>query len=466
MVVNLARADLREEGTALDLPIAVGVLAAAGHVPPERLEGRMLLGELSLSGSLHQVRGTLSLALMARSQGCRELILPAECAAEAAVVEGLQVRAARDLAEVLAHLGDGPSLPTPLPAHADAQRGGGDLSEVRGQLMARRALEIAASGGHNLLMVGAPGCGKTMLASRLPTILPEMTFQEAVDATRIHSAAGLREVGSGLMSVRPFRAPHHSISSAGMLGSARLRPGEVSLAHAGVLFLDELPEFQRHVLELLRGPMEDRVVTISRAAGTARFPASFSLVAAANPCPCGFLGHPMRPCACSNDAVQRYMGRMSGPLLDRIDMHVELAPVSADELMSRERGESSVAVRQRVKAARAVQTERFADSGLCCNADLDGERVRQAAAASTEAKALLHGFVECLALSGRAHDRLLKVARTIADLEGAQRVERPHIGEAIQYRVGGLALGDTDDRPPALPPQPGPAVASAAQRPL
>ncbi len=470
VVINLAPADLRKEGTAFDLPIAVGVLAAAEELPPGCLDGRVFAGELSLSGALRPIRGALALALMAREEGCRELILPAGCASEAAIVPGLRVRAAEDLGGVLAHLRGDQALPEPaiaLPESATIHR---DLSEVRGQLLARRALEIAAAGGHNLLMIGPPGCGKTMLAARVPTILPTMGFEESVEVTRIHSVAGLRPAGAGLMGARPFRAPHHSITSAGMLGSARLRPGEASLAHHGVLFLDELPEFQRSVLELLRGPLEDRAVTIARAMGTARFPAAFSLVAAANPCPCGFLGHPRRGCGCSEGQIHRYLGRMSGPLLDRIDLHVELSPVSADELVAAAPGESSAAVRGRVVDARALQIDRFRDGQLRCNADLCGEQVRAAAEARPEATALLRDFVEAHALSGRAHARLLKVARTIADLEGEARVERHHLAEALQYRAalptdGLRAPSQAPLPPPALPAEHDTATAAAAVQP-
>jgi magnesium chelatase family protein len=446
VVINLAPADLRKEGTAFDLPIAVGVLAAAGTIPAASLEGLVLAGELSLSGALRPVHGALALALMARDDGCRQLILPASCASEAAIVQGLDVRAAAGLGDVLAHLEGERELPAPALGLPEPVTGHRCLSEVRGQLLARRGLEIAAAGGHNLLMIGPPGCGKTMLSARMPTILPRMTFEEAVEVTRIHSVAGLRAPGAGLMAARPFRAPHHSISSAGMLGSARLRPGEACLAHHGVLFLDELPEFQRSVLELLRGPLEDRGVTLARAMGTVRFPAAFSLVAAANPCPCGYLGHPHRACGCSESQVQRYLGRMSGPLLDRIDLHVELSPVSAEELVDAAPGESSLAVRDRVVAARALQTGRFEGSPLRSNADLVGDQVRDAAQARAEALALLRAFIEAHALSGRAHARLLKVARTIADLEGEPRVERHHLAEALQYRDS--LPGERSHRPP------------------
>ncbi len=452
VVINLAPADLRKEGTAFDLPIAVGVLAAAGDLPSGALDGRVFAGELSLSGALRPVRGALALALMAREDGCRQLILPQACASEAAIVRGLDVRGAASLGEVLAHLGGGAQLPAPpatLPESAVADR---DLREVRGQLFARRAMEIAAAGGHNLLMVGPPGCGKTMLAARVPTILPRMSFEEAIEVTRIHSVAGLRPAGAGLMRARPFRAPHHSITTAGMLGSARLHPGEASLAHHGVLFLDELPEFQRSVLELLRGPLEDRKVTLARAMGTAQFPAAFSLVAAANPCPCGYLGHPRRSCGCSEGQVHRYLGRLSGPLLDRIDLHVELAPVSADELVDAAPGESSAAVRERVVSARSRQTARFEGSLLRCNADLSGEQVREQARARPQAMGLLRDFIDAHALSGRAHARLLKVARTIADLEGAERVERHHLAEALQYRASLPSDQHQRPAPSALPP--------------
>lgn len=440
VVVNLAPADLRKDGTAFDLPIALGVLAGSGQLGTATLQGRVFAGELSLSGELRPVRGTLSLALMARAAGFRELVVPRTCASEAAVVEGLVVTGVDHLRQVVDYLEGreqrSPPVPTPPSLHASTL----DLSEVRGQLLARRALEVAAAGGHNLLMVGPPGCGKTMLSSRMPTILPPLTEEERIEATCIHSVAGLREPGQGLLDRRPFRAPHHSISAAGMLGNAFLRPGEVSLAHTGVLFLDELPEFMRHVLEMLRDPLENRRIVLSRAAGSVVFPASFSLVAAANPCPCGFRGHPRRACGCSDEAVARYFGRISGPLLDRIDLHVELLPVDTESLVAGVGAESSAAVRGRVVAARSLQGRRYAGSPIRCNADLGGEQARQAADLTGEAGSLVRSLVDACSLSGRAHARVLKVARTIADLDGAPRVDVIHVAEAIQYRAWDQAL--------------------------
>ena len=433
VVINLAPAGLRKSGAAFDLPIAVGILAADGQVPEARLHETALVGELSLEGRLRPVRGALSLALMAAAEGARRIILPEDSADEAAAAEGVEVLAAPDLAAVLRWLESGEGLRhaeiRALPEPHDPL----DLREVRGQHRARRALEIAAAGGHNLLMVGSPGCGKTMLAARLPTILPRMSFDEVVDSSRIHSAAGL--LSGGLLPRRPFRAPHHSISVAGMIGNASLQPGELSLAHNGVLFLDEVPEFPRHVLELLRAPLEDRVVTLSRAAGAVRFPASISLVAAANPCPCGYRGHPTRACGCPTGALERYRARLSGPLMDRIDMQVWVQPVDPSDIVQGGAGEDSATVRARVEAARARQGQRFAGSPVACNAELSGDAIRAVAAPSPEACALLEAAMARHSLSARAWARTLKVARTIADLEGAPRVEAPHVLEASSYRL-------------------------------
>lgn len=435
VVVNLAPADLRKAGTGFDLPIAVGILAASEQVPSDRLDGTVFYGELSLDGQLRRVRGALSIALMAREQGFSRLVLPEGSAAEAAVVSGLDVRAARNLGEVARWLRGEATLPAARAAATGCPPSGRDLREVRGQHQARRALEVAAAGGHNLLMVGSPGCGKSMLAARMPTILPSLGFEEAIQITRVHSVAGLLDAGQGLVTERPFRAPHHSVTAAGMIGNAALRPGEVSLAHLGVLFLDEVAEFQRSVLELLRGPLEDRTLHLTRANGSVEFPADISLVAAANPCPCGYLGHPSRPCVCSPGAVERYRQRLSGPLLDRIDIHVWVDPVPPTELASAAPGESSEEVRERVETARARQRERYGEWGIQCNAQLQGDRVREAGHPTDAAVAVLEQTISRLGLSARAWSRVLKVARTVADLDGDPRVDAPHVLEALAWRA-------------------------------
>jgi magnesium chelatase family protein len=435
VVVNLSPADLPKSGTGFDLPIAVGVLAAGEQVDAGRLSDTCFAAELSLDGRLRPVRGILPLALMARDQGLARMVVAPENAAEAAVVRGLEVLSAPDLGALCQWLdGEGPLEPARAGA-APREESRLCLSEVRGQHRARRALEIAAAGGHNLLMIGSPGCGKTMLAARLPTILPALGFEEAVDITRVHSVAGLLGPGGGLVTERPFRAPHHSVSPAGMVGNAGLQPGEVSLAHLGVLFLDELPEFRRDVLELLRAPLEDREIRLSRARGTIRFPASISLVAAANPCPCGFLGHPSKPCACPPGQLERYAARLSGPLLDRIDLQVWVQPVAADALVGGTPGESSRAVRARVAAARLRQRQRLQGTGAACNAELVGDAIRAGADPSDAALRLLRDLVDRHALSARAWSRMLKVARTIADLEAAAQVQPAHVLEASQFRL-------------------------------
>ena len=434
VVVNLAPADLRKAGTAFDLPIAVGILAASEQVPAAALEDTLFVGELSLEGRLRPVPGALSLALLARAAGLRRVVLPEGVAAEAALVDGVEVLAAASLPEVTAWLQGGPALRRAGAPPADDASAGPDLAEVRGQLRARRALEVAAAGGHNLLLLGPPGCGKTMLAARLPGILPTLRFDEAVEVTRVHSVSGLRGEGQGLVARRPFRAPHHSVSAAGMVGNALLQPGEVSLAHHGVLFLDELPEFGRSVLELLRGPLEDREIRISRAHGTVRFPAGFTLVAAANPCPCGYEGHPTRPCTCAPAARERYRARLSGPLLDRIDLQVWVQPVEPAQLARAAPGEPSAAVRARVEAARDRQRQRAAAGFPRSNAELAGEAIRAAADPTPAAVHTLSTAMERLGFSARAWARLLKVARTLADLDGTARVDVPHVLEAATYR--------------------------------
>jgi len=434
VTINLAPADLPKVGAAFDLPIALGVLAAECDTLAAALEGVLVAGELSLGGEVRAIRGALPLAMMAAEVGLKRVILPLASAAEGAVVPGIRVEGVRTLRELVDALCSGRELSGALPRQPTALADTVDLADVRGQPLARRALELAAAGGHNLLMVGAPGVGKTMLAARLPTILPPLTYEEALEVTRVHSVAGLLLPGSGLLERRPFRAPHHSVSAAGLLGGASLRPGEVSLAHQGVLFLDEIPEFPRGVLEQLRGPLEDRQVVICRAAGTVRLPASCTLVAAANPCPCGYLGHPSRPCRCSPAEVRRYFGRLSGPMLDRIDLHVAVEPVGAEALLHLPRSESSRAVRERVLAARRMQIARYAGTPTRCNAELSGPASREAAQLTAQARRVLSDAVEHLSLSGRGCDRILKVGRTLADLDGEVRVQVPHLAEALGFR--------------------------------
>jgi magnesium chelatase family protein len=441
VIINMAPADIRKEGSSYDLPLAVGILAAAETVAGGRLEGMLLTGELSLDGTIKPVRGVLPMALQARVSGFRGMMVPAENAPEGAVVSGIDVFGLHSLGEVLQYM-RGETNPAPLKVDINAlfsQEGNKydfDFSDVKGQENVKRALEVAVAGAHNAVMIGPPGSGKTMLARRLPSILPPLTLDEALETTKIHSVAGKIDSHVPLMTRRPFRSPHHTSSDIALVGGGTVpQPGEISLAHNGVLFLDELPEFKRSVLEVLRQPLEDRIITIARARMSCDFPASFMLVASMNPCPCGFHNHPDKECTCMPGMVQKYLNRISGPLLDRIDIHIEVVPVNYERLAGTTVTETSAAVRERIVRARAIQTARFAGAdGIHCNAQMTSSMIRRHCHLDETGGKLLRVAMEMRGLSARAYDRILKVARTIADLDSSETIRPDHLSEAINYR--------------------------------
>jgi magnesium chelatase family protein len=441
ITINMAPADIRKEGASYDLPLAIGVLAASEQIHIEQPNHIVMMGELSLDGLVKPIKGVLPMAINARNEGFSEIILPLENAREAAVVEGLKVYGVRNLREVTNYLENGIapeliSVDIEKVLNENLENLLADFAEVKGQENVKRALEVAAAGGHNIIMIGPPGAGKTMLAKRMPGIMPPLSLNEALETTKIHSVAGTIGSHQTLITHRPFRSPHHTISDVALVGGGTYpQPGEISLAHNGVLFLDELPEFKRSVLEVMRQPLEDRVVTISRAKFTVEYPASLMLIASMNPCPCGFYNHPEKECVCSPGIVQKYLNRISGPLLDRIDIHLEVVPVPFNRLAEKSVAEKSVEIRKRVIGARKIQEERFSDTkGVYCNAQMESKLIRKYCSLDEAGMQMIKTAMERLGLSARAYDRILKVSRTIADLEQSENIQAFHLAEAIQYR--------------------------------